>query len=505
MRATQTLTLVLAIVGSHTVLATDQMVTIPRTVQSEAKNEPPSKRSPELQALVDAAGVCAPELRADVYLKLAPEAGLEDPQWRRDLIELAFADAGAAWLPYPLGAWHTGFSTDSDEGILAYAGESHLDGLTLRCRAIDQMGAIDPKRAIEMFETLDIRQATSKVPCEQTLVPDLRVYFDTLAALTIVGFTPKERARGDAVTFFCSHLSRLDSPIDSGPAIRAAADTRLDRTTAPLIVGALRRALEGSNADYSAFLWAARGCDLMSSYGKLRKLIRSDRKLDRDLIWSYRKFVTRNLSSSRCAIRGLQNQPGLPGVVQNFNSTVPKELAIRADEIVPASIVEFDYDSNEWWSSVPSRQALLAIQRLNSTNDGNERFTDLERASDSYRRLYADAVAKTEAWIGSDEANEDTYFQMKCLQYAALVEKAPSLELRNDALERYLHFISISSLARSKPAEWVLSLQFLLGRLNERDTEERGILLAYMLASREPAVRLYAELERRHSGGSSAH
>src|SRR5262245_44602052 len=111
-------------------------------------------RSPELQAIVDEAGRCAPEIEADALVRLAPALGRDDPKWEREALERAFAVAADAEIATPLGVWR-GISTETDEARRSMASDFEIDALSLRCRVVRWMLDVDAKRAFEMFLLID--------------------------------------------------------------------------------------------------------------------------------------------------------------------------------------------------------------------------------------------------------------------------------------------------------------------------------------------------------------
>lgn len=456
-------------------------------------------RSPELVGLLDEAGRCAPEFRADAYLRLAPRARLDDIAWERELVEQAFDDAKYAWLKTPLGWWHAGMSTDSDDGTLLSAGETGFDALSLRCRAVSSMIDIDRKRALEMFESISWDSTNEAIRCDTVSLPDLRTYYETLVRIESRCFTTKERQRGDNIAFIESHLAKSASPLEVGPALLTAAALVAKGIEAAVIVRALKTGMERSVADRAAFEWAGRVCSVPESIETLRSSCKSDRETERILLGAYRTFLVKNLSASACVMRGVSRSDGVHELIEKFNAMVDDAQKVERREIEPAQTVQFDYDPGEWWTSAPSFAALTAAQRLNRKSGTKEAWSEPERASEEYKQLYNDAIAKTEAWTSMDEANEGVYFYMKCSQYAFLVRMSPVGQPRLRAIGRLLDFLSLSQFARSKPAMWILPLQYLYATMPDGGELQSAIMERFR-DSREPAVRLFVELKDLEKG-----
>ncbi len=452
------------------------------------------RRDPELQSLVDEAGRCAPEIEADAIVRLSPAIIRAEPAWARELLERAFVRATAAEIDVRVGVWR-GIPSDSDEGMLMSATQYGLDRLSLRCRVVERMLDLDAKRALDLFRQIEIDLAGEPTRCETALVPDLRTYYTALGHVVSRAFTERQKRRGDDVAFLSPYLANLRSPLEAGPAILMLSELELDRAKYAIAVRALKVGLEGSAPDRSAFRWVEGGERLAAAFSKLRQGCRNDRALDRDLVWAFRKFVVKNLSAARCVDSRYPVSTRPFESVAAFNKSVPEQQAIRDEEIVPSRIVEFRIDRSHWWSKEPSAGVMLSVQRLNENEATEQPFTEAEKQDEVYRRLYTDAVLRIEGWASTDEDRDDVYFQKKCITYAALASRAPSATQRDEALAKYLLFIGVSPLSRSKPAQWLLSLRYLLADFSEGDG--RDTLLAMMLESREPAVRLYARLAER--------
>src|SRR6185436_12329283 len=110
------------------------------------------KRSKEIQSLVGRAVIAPPELGADVLIRLVESKNITDRDWKIEVLEQAFHLAGRAKHPVKvIGTVPAAGNTDSDIGVLNMALNFKLDGLTLQCRAVREMLALDPKQARELF------------------------------------------------------------------------------------------------------------------------------------------------------------------------------------------------------------------------------------------------------------------------------------------------------------------------------------------------------------------
>ena len=107
------------------------------------RSRPPRPaRDRALEALVfDVAGSPA-EFSADLLIRLAGSAAVADPDWKRELLEIAFRRAYGVQEPYKRTAPNA--SVDSRAGGFTRAYATGLDALTLQVRAALAMLPVDP-------------------------------------------------------------------------------------------------------------------------------------------------------------------------------------------------------------------------------------------------------------------------------------------------------------------------------------------------------------------------
>jgi hypothetical protein len=222
---------------------------------SDAPEEGKKRLPPEVRLLVDDARSAPAEFAADALLRLAQSGKIPEPEQKRELIEEAFRLAANAQFPLPrkyLGYFHV----DTRTGYLRMAHDLKFDRLSLQCRAVRAMLAVDRKKARELFGELP-GLAVPALTCADTLIPDVSDFYETLLAAAQETFSPEEVRRQEHVFFLATHLSSVTSPLQVGPAANVAADFRASAPQREMLLSAFAGALKKISGDDRAFTHAA--------------------------------------------------------------------------------------------------------------------------------------------------------------------------------------------------------------------------------------------------------
>src|SRR5262245_10170866 len=122
--------------------------------QSISPQERPPTHDPALESLERDARAVPGEFAADVLLRLAGLPDIKDAAWKLDLLEQAYLVAYTANDQYRRAALDT--PPDTRQGSYTIASDTALTRLSLQLRAVQQMAALDPVRARELFEWTDL-------------------------------------------------------------------------------------------------------------------------------------------------------------------------------------------------------------------------------------------------------------------------------------------------------------------------------------------------------------
>src|SRR5438105_3838534 len=119
---------------------------------------PAPERDAAVAALVADTRSAPPEFAADVLLRLSGAARV-DTAWRREILEEAYLRAYAAAESYRFAA-ASATPIDSRQNAQAIASSTALTRVSLQVRAAELMASVEPARAREMFEWIDLDLAS---------------------------------------------------------------------------------------------------------------------------------------------------------------------------------------------------------------------------------------------------------------------------------------------------------------------------------------------------------
>ncbi len=166
------------------------------------------------QSIADLALASPPEFAADGLLRLLESAAVTDPKASAAMAQQAFDLASSAQFRVQLTALPN-LPADTREGSLARAYALKLDALSLQSRAIVAMAAIHPAQAREMFRSM-AKPELPPLACGDALEFDVAAPYRALAVV-LTGFTAKERAREDHVSFLFESISQIHSSAQLAP------------------------------------------------------------------------------------------------------------------------------------------------------------------------------------------------------------------------------------------------------------------------------------------------
>jgi hypothetical protein len=394
-----------------------------------------------------------PEIAADALLRMAEYGKLADRDLRRDLIEQAFRLAASAKFSVRLQGL-PGSTTDTRSGSLSQSYGLKLDTLSLQSRAVRDLLPLDQSKARELFQDI-ARPTLAQLACDDALVYEVSDYYQTLGAVASAGFTPKERAKEEHVSFLLDYLSQAAAPALAPLAsvIQGAGVTPQQREILWARFNGLLENLQPDDRSYSASLAALSRLSAPEMQASLERFRQKSHGCESDSV----------------APNGAKNTP------QSKTATGTPKL-------------------ERYWQSPAAQQLLQAGQKLRFGPQRNL-LTDAERAAPQWQQQLADYLGQLSAWTPDQEKSEADYYHQKCAVYQSLVELIPPGPQHDKLLEDYIDFISNSNLYRQSPSEWFLGPLDLLERVQSGSPGPTKVLDAF-LASGNPALAVEARLRK---------
>ena len=484
---------------------TQQGETQPRSAQTGAparvaKAKRPPRRA-ELEALVVDARALPPEYAADVLLRLVESNKLTERAWQRELLPEAFRTAGGTQQPIKRRIAPGLNYAYTREDYEARAFGLNLDTMSLRLRAVNAMIKIDKRKAREMFSELPTKLPFTPLTCDDALVYTALDFYDTLTQIITMTFSAEEKARNEDVLFAQAYVDVMDAPEEVLPVsllVERLGDS--PARSAPLIhsysmaltkIEADDRSFTAANADIAISL--ARDCP--------KQGLSPD-----ELLAAFRAYFVTHMRTSRCADDELGKYG--PGRVvldrrmrQDLNAQLRADesgaqslMLVTEDEIKPQK-VEGEAKLTPFFTTLTAQSLFRTAQALRF-GMADEPQTEEERNEPKRGEQLTAWLNAMADWRGEGEASESDYFNQKCVLYQLLLEVWPTRGPAADTLLRqYIAFLREPARREENRAEWLLHVKRLLDSPRYGGGAERAQMLAELMNSGEPVLRVYAALQ----------
>jgi hypothetical protein len=447
-----------------------------------AQDQAPPRRDPAIEFLQAEAASVAAEFQADVLIRLS-QLPRVDKGWRTELLEAAYMRAYAAPEQYRRSTSQR-IPPDSRQGAQLFASATALTRLTLQVRAVQLMVLIDPVRARDLFEWIDLDLAPGV--CADPLVPAVDDYY---SALGLIARTTYGHNRGDAVNFFTFYAWRAHLPSEMAPVARTIQRFRRGTTEAAYLEGLLRLILQGSSTDAVGFASAA--LDIISRVSDLQAADAAMGVTGSTAMEGLRGYLIAQLKAPRCADNVIAAL-----TPSTFNAALRRARAefdvapLEAELARPVSTLAAARIDMYWQSAEAGRlHDAAALLR----GPGPAAFPLRVRRTSEWRNQADRLLTDIEQWTGLSEANERDYFYQKSVLFTWVIDLVPPGALRVRALRAFVEFLRRLENDPSRRALWFAFVNRLLELAHGSSREE---VLSAMEQSHQPVLSLYARLER---------
>ncbi len=477
----------------------------------DQKEEAAEKKRPrlpvEIEALIEDARVAPGEFAADALLRIVESGKVTDRDWRRDLSEEAFRLATGA--QQQLRRIHLpGSNVDTRTGYLAMAFDLKLDALSLRCRAVRAMLAVDKQKARELFNEIPKPELPS-VTCEDTLLYDVADFYGTLKDVAQAAFTPEEVRKEEHIHFVESFIGSLNSPWQTGPAVKAILALKISPAQLETLVRAFSGALRKISGDDRAFSFGA--LSLTRDITQLVKVC-AEQEVSRDeLLIAYRDYLVRHRSGNRCSDNAKSNGDYIEFFNQKLrleNQPSQKTIApILKEELTPTKI-EGGPKYDLYWQTPAAKNLLKGLKELRfgpwekqlaaqAEKKSVPALTEAERDSLEWKQRLNEFLREWRDWKASDEASQADYFHQKCVVFGGLIELAPSGLTRDQLLLEYMAFLRQNHFQQGSLIEWYFHARDLFRLLSSNQGEDgRATAIEALNDSSDVLLQLQAKLEK---------
>ena len=480
----------LALVLSSAVVTTGltpQRAPAVRPQSSEVKQQQRTR----VDDLVRLARSAPPEIGADGLIRLAESDLVTGKARKRELLEEAFRLAAGAGQPFK--RLYVGGEVDTRAGYLGHAFSLQLDALTLQCRAVRAMLAVDKQKAREIFATIPPRLKLPPLGCEDALVYDVGIFYDTLRMVAAETFSAEEKGQDLHVQFVNSYVDAMASPSQVGPVSIAITSLNPTAPQLSLLVGTFGRALKQIAGDDRSFTYSmTRDASVFNAVKELA--VASERKNvpPRELLEEFRSYLVRHLSGKRCADNLSGPSPEEPRYVEAANNILRLDTPISPDETKPAEIGG-RVNTYAYWKSQDARRLSAKIRKLRFGR-GARPLTDAEKDNPEWRTELADFLTDLANWNGRGEKAEADFFHQKSVLYVASLKLLPPGQQQEVVLQSYLAFATNSTMQKESPVEWLMQVRPLIEQARSLAGNDRARFMEGLNRSNNAPLLLYVGL-----------
>jgi hypothetical protein len=411
-----------------------------------------------LDDFLDGLTVLPIEYRADLQLR-ALEAQKSTQRFEhRVLLQTIYEQLSSAAAPFPEDYAATGLDTlerQMADGLML----SHLDGLSLRMRLLNDTAEAMPKWTIERLKELHLEPPRAE--CSTPLVPFAKPYFETVLALMF----PADRVVSSRdIQWLQERISLTRSPVELSETATLLADIHVRPEQLQTLAVTYEDALQKSySTDRELGFLTANG-GLPDSIIALSRRLREQSIPSAQLLDAYQQFLRNSLESSRCQdsktdwssiARTFNNSllPASPGAHPFFDLQDVKQQRLsgeRASETTMPSGDEAD--------SILSKMYLLRTGKTSSFLSIFG-FDDQKSQMDSYAAEVLHVVDQ----LGPTWRSCETCILL--LREKILLEEFDLLSdavRKEEVLKRLVAIISSDQTQHTMPSLWNIHTQMLL-------------------------------------------
>jgi hypothetical protein len=451
--------------------------------------EPQSRDAADIITLVDEAGALPPEFAAGAFLRLS-ESPRITRSLRRELLEGAFMRAYGAQEAYRRSSSLI-IPPDTRQGSQQFAYDTGLTRVSLQLRATQLLAAVDPERARDLFEWIEVHPAPGT--CDDLLVAAIDEYYSALSVLARTTFGAN---RAEAMRFLELYLWRAHLPNEMPAVARALQRFRPRADEATYLEGLFRVILEGGVTDARGF--SSADLEIVTRVADLQHADRDLGVPGWHLMEALRAYLVTHLKGPRCGDSVTEAM-----TPASFNSALVRLHA--EDDVKPIDPNAFRPSAKlgigrlePYWQTPESRRLHDEQGRLY----GPDRLpVPLRvRQTQEWREQAQRLLTDIEQWQGTRERSDRDHFYQKSALFTGLLDLVPQSTVRARALRAYVEFLRHADLDRDRRALWFAFVNRLFELARGVDRHE---ILAALEDSHHPVLSLYARLERMMPAGGS--
>jgi hypothetical protein len=443
---------------------------------------PPQPRDSRIVQLASDAETLPPEFAADALIRIAASARVTDNAWKSALLTQAFFKSYSVREAYRRSTPQS-IPIDTRQGAQLMASAMSLNRLSLQVRTAQLMAFVDPRRARELFEWIDVDVTAG--PCEDPLVPAIDEYYTALSLLARQTFGGNH---DEALRFFEIYLWRARLPSEMPAVARAMVRFNPSPAETPYFETLFSTILETGATDARGFSAAA--SDIVSRTADFQVFEAKAGLRGIHLMDSLRAYLVSQMKGPRCADSFSESMTpsAFNAVLRRADLTY--EVKTIDQPIAPSRMLGPMRIDPFWQTPEAGALHTLLMQLRGSGRDPPPLKV---RETPEWRSEADKALVAVELWTARSEALERDALAEKSLLYLALLDLIPPSTLRTKAIQSFVDYLRHADRNSEDRGLWFAFVNRLLelSRGNDRD----DVLDAFVNAH-HPVLAVYAQLER---------
>jgi len=452
-------------------------------------NKPAAQRSVEIENIINDARSLPAEFAVDIFLRLAASNNI-DKKWKQEILVEAFTLTSETQNEFRMRSKY-GIPVDSRINYRSYAFDLNLDALSLRCKIINQMLAIDKGQALRMLNQLSPKLRLPTLSCSDQMAYRVDDFYVLLGSVSKAIYDERRIQQGERAQFLLPYIQSMSAPAQIAPLARMILSLHLTDKELFILSQSFASALKQISADDRSFTAALTQDKTATHVFELTQEVQREGGAYSEIANALRSYLAKHLNGIRCEDNVQATTTELPRHIQEINYYF-RNSPFTLDDLKPAKVEE-TVSTTEYFESKDASKLSTDLKELASYDDDESSTKGPKKSSPSDEQIL-NYLRQLEDWDGKSETSLIDYFHQKCVLYLSLARIAPAGRPGEQVMTSYINFLNQPAIIKESRIEWMLHAGELLGLLQQRKGGDRSKLLEALIYSKSSILQTYARL-----------